>query len=73
MIMYFQNSRGVRREIGRGTESECLQIMQDFLDDHNFKSYYTRVWMVDPHTKQYDVGSHTEFFYCVNPDGWDSL
>lgn len=72
MIMYFQNSRGDKREIGRGTESECIQIMQDFLDDHNFKSYYTRVWISpeNPCFKKYDVGSHTEFFLCYNPNGW---
>ena len=39
--------------------SDDIDVM--FLDDHNYVSYYTRVWTVDGVT-WFDVGSHTEFF-----------
>lgn len=42
-------------------EKEISQQIKKFLDDHNFKSYYTRTWYENGYT-WYDVGSHTEFF-----------
>ena len=33
-----------------------------FLDDHNYKSYYTRMWNDEHGNTWYDVGSYTEFF-----------
>ena len=76
LTMYFQNSAGNKRVIGTGeTENDCIEIMYDFLRDHNFKSYYTRVWVSseNPCFKKYDVGSHTEFFLCYNPNGWKDI
>lgn len=76
LTMYFQNSAGNKRVIGTGeTENDCMKIMCDFLKDHNFESYYTRVWVSseDSHFKMYDVGSHTEFFLCYNPNGWKDI
>ena len=73
LILYFKNSSGIRREIGRGeTEQDIFKIIHQFLENHNFKSYYTRTWIssTDINEKVYDVGSHTEFFICYNPDGW---
>lgn len=67
MILYFENSRGERREIGRPqTEEEIYIIINKFLDEHNYKSYYTRSWINenDPKETIYDVGSHSEFFIC---------
>lgn len=43
-------------------EKEISQQIKKFLDAHNFKSYYTRIWYENGHT-WYDVGSHTEFFF----------
>lgn len=43
------------------SENEAFGLIQRFLHDHNFKSYYTRTWETDE-GKMYDVGSHTEFF-----------
>ncbi len=43
-------------------EKEISQQIKKFLDDHNFKSYYTRIWYENGYT-WYDVGSHTEFFF----------
>ena len=74
MILYFENSLGQRREIGQGkSEQEIFQIINKFLEEHNFTSYYTRFWInpKNPLEKIYDGGSHTEFFICYNPGGWD--
>ena len=73
MILYFENSHGKRREIGRPQiEEEVYKIIKDFLDDHNYKSYYTRSWINEGDNKEkiYDVGSHTEFFILYNSKGW---
>ena len=65
MKVYFENSEGKRRVIGENisTRQEVMKIIQDFLNEHNYKSYYTRVWYKDGLT-WFDVGSHTEFFLC---------
>lgn len=60
--IYFQNSEGAEREIGQcDTYEQGHVIIQVFLDEHNFKSYYFRSWDSD-NGKRIDVGSHTEFF-----------
>ena len=62
MKLYFQNSRGVERLIAEPlNKQEVNKEIDKFLDDHNFKSYYTRVWEADGRLV-FDVGSHTEFF-----------
>lgn len=62
MILTFENSRGIEREIGQpNTEKEAMQIINKFLDDRNYKSYYTNINKYDDRLV-YDVGSHTEFF-----------
>ena len=58
----FRNSAGQEREIGTGeNKQDVLAIINQFLRDHNFKSYYKRTWKEGPDT-WIDVGSHTEFF-----------
>ena len=58
----FRNSRGQEREIGRAADQqEANQIIEQFMDDHNFVSYYTRGWIEDGRI-WLDVGSWTEFF-----------
>lgn len=42
-------------------ERDVNRRIQQFLDEHNYKSYYTRTW-VENGSKWFDVGSHTEFF-----------
>lgn len=66
MNLYFRDSYGKKRLIASDLQSkeEVWKHIQKFLDDHNFKSYYTRMWYADGYT-WYDVGSHTEFF-CVD-------
>lgn len=76
MVLYFKSSNGERREIGRGkSEKEIFQIINQFLEEHHFTSYYTRIWInpKNPLEKVYDVGSHTEFFICYNPEGWNEM
>ena len=64
MNLYFQNSQGKLRLIAQPTsDKEVNAAIKQFLNDHNFKSYYTRSW-IDPDTgrKIYDVGSWSERF-----------
>ena len=63
MNLYFRDSHGKRRLIAQDvpTKENIWKHIKRFLDDHNFKSYYTRVWYEDGFT-WYDVGSHTEYF-----------
>lgn len=60
----FENSRKQKRIIGTAnTQETAFKVIDDFLDDHNYKSYYQRTWKKDDKTTVVDVGSHTEFFY----------
>lgn len=63
MNLYFRDSYNNKRLIAPNLEleKEIWEHIQKFLDEHNFKSYYTRVWYKEGYT-WYDVGSHTEFF-----------
>lgn len=69
MILYFQNSNNEEIEIGRGkTLKEINKISNQFLKDHNFKSYYTRVTFENKNRVSLDFGSHIEFFIITNED-----
>lgn len=60
--LYFQRSNGEHLLLATDvTEEEAYKEMQKFMDEHNFKSYYTRSWQVNDITT-YDVGSWTEYF-----------
>ena len=60
----FENSKGQKRIIGTvENEESAFNVINDFLDDHKYKSYYQRTWNKDDKTTVVDVGSHTEFFY----------
>ena len=66
----FENSKGQKRIIGTvENEESAFKVINDFLDDHNYKSYYQRAWKKDDKTTVVDVGSHTEFFY-IQETGW---
>ena len=63
MKLIFRNSQGKERVIAEPSNvEEVSKEIKKFIDDHNFKSYYTRVWEENGRLK-FDVGSHTEFFY----------
>ena len=62
----FENSNGIRREIGRAAQhNEAFKIINDFLDDHNYKCYYMRSWVSAENETCIDVGSWSEFFYIT--------
>ena len=74
MILYFKNSLGEMRKIakidGRMSRNKIVskisQTISDFCKERNFTIYYTRIWDIDVKGKkmtQFDVGSHTEFFF----------
>lgn len=63
ITVYFENSYGKEREIGEGkTQEACMKIIHEFLDEREYKSYYSRQWETEKGLK-IDVGSHSEFFY----------
>ncbi len=60
----FENSEGKKRIIGAaGTESGAFKLINNFLAEHNYKSYYKRTWKIDDNTMAVDVGSWSERFY----------
>ena len=61
--LWFQNSQGQERVIMEVNNfNDIFTGIRNFLDDHNYKSYYIRSWEEDGRIK-YDVGSWSEFFY----------
>lgn len=63
MKVYFENTNGVRREIGTvDTQEEAFKIIRKFLDEHRYKAPYWRSWSEESGEIWFDVGSHTEFF-----------
>ena len=60
--LYFLDSRGNKRLLATDVDwDSAIKIIDKFIDDHNFKSYYKRFWEVSEGT-MVDVGSHVEFF-----------
>lgn len=63
MKVEFENSIGYRRIIGEcETYKEAVKIIQNFLNNHNYKPYYWQ-WTMGEEEWTLDVGSHTEFFF----------
>ena len=64
MRLYFETSTGKRKFISQVFfMKEISAIIADVLEEHNYKSYYTRIWY-EKEKKElwFDVGSHSEFF-----------
>lgn len=41
----FENSNGKTRIVGEAiTQKEAFEIINQFLNEHNYKSYYMRTW-----------------------------
>ena len=41
----FENSKSQSRTIGTvENEESAFKVINDFLTDHNYKSYYQRIW-----------------------------
>ena len=67
--VWFENFYGNKRIIGSANDRKSAgKIVSDFLDEHNYKHYYTRGYMVNDMTEKLDVGSHCEFFYIIKKD-----
>ena len=63
MKLIFQNSRCGERVISYPQNVEdAIKDIKQFLDDHGFISFYTRVWDENGRIK-IDVGSWSEFFF----------
>ena len=68
-IVEFGTRLGKSRIIGEAdTIKECHQIIMKFLDNHNYKSYYQRIW-IENNKVIIDVGSWSEFFWISRSDG----
>ena len=65
---YFQASNKERRPLAQCDNlSDCICVMQQFMDNHNYNSYYTRTWVNSSIEMVFDVGSWTEFFIWTEP------
>ena len=84
MKLYFGNSFGPQREIADCETLREVNIAIDkFIADCNanpnrklppFKRYYTRVWQDEKSGMwQYDVGSHSEFFFLSTPMTYEEM
>ena len=63
MKVYFENSRGIRREIATvENEDEAYRVIYQFCADRKFQVYYSSSWVENNETVV-DVGSWSEFFY----------
>lgn len=73
MILYFKDRYSNRHEIARlQSTKEALNEIKNFLEKHNYKSYYQRALLTsDGFEILFDVGSYTEFFYLFKKEGWD--
>ena len=72
MKLFFQNSIQQERLIAEpNNKEEVIDAINKFLDDHNFKSYYTRVWEEEGRLIL-DVGSWSEVFILdgMSFDDW---
>ena len=68
MKLTFVNSAGKERELGIfETIEKANKAIQDFMDEHHYISYYTKVTHF--HDKDvYDVGSWSELFIIYTND-----
>lgn len=74
MRLYFRRSNNSRNFLCRVfTREDALKAINNFLDQHNYKSYYTRTWREGDEV-WIDVGSWSEFFIVEDEDGeWGEI
>lgn len=71
MKLYFVNSGGIRREIADVKDKrEAFEIINEFLAERNYKSYYTNIYTVNNVTV-FDVGSWSEQFELELGDDYE--
>lgn len=62
----FVRGRKNRKNVGSvETEEEAYALINSFLKDSKYVSFYKRVWKTNEKTTRVDFGSHTEFFDIV--------
>lgn len=73
--VYFRRSNGEDEFLANCADFHTVnEVIKYFLDKHNYKYYYSRMWKSAPGVMKIDVGSHTEFFYCVSePNNIDKV
>ena len=60
----FENSSGQLRIIGTvENEETAFKVINDFLNEHNYKSYYSNCWKKDEKTTVVDIGVNSELFH----------
>ncbi len=66
--VYFRRSNGEDEFLANCTDFHTVnEVIKYFLDKHNYKSYYSRMWKAAPGVMKIDVGNHTEFFHVHGP------
>lgn len=61
--VYFRDSMGYIRQIGDAADwSGCCKVIKQFLDTHNYHSYYQRFYSPQKNNIIVDVGSWSESF-----------
>lgn len=62
---YFERSNGERVLLAEGVDlNGASKVLKKFLDDYNYKSYYTRMWQRENELWM-DFGSWSEFTVLV--------
>lgn len=65
---YFKRSNGERVLLAKNVDLKgASKILKKFLDDHHYKSYYTRMWEHENELWM-DFGSWSEFAVLVYPE-----
>ena len=67
MTLFFGYRDGCRCIAHPKDKKELYSLINKFLTERGYKSYYTREYTVNGVTT-YDVGSWTEFFFSIDPD-----
>ena len=63
-LVLFENGKREQREIGKSESlNGAFKIIHSFLNEKNYKAYYTRYWEIETNVLQVDVGSWSEYFY----------
>ena len=61
--IYFENRKGEKYCLCKGTEKECRKSMMDYVQSLGYKVYYTNEFNIDDNIRRIDCGSHSEFCY----------
>lgn len=73
MELYFVGGWDKKRHLGHvDSFKECFEMVQKFISDHSYKSYYTRCHLAD-NVLVIDVGSWSQFFHLeqVKQSEWN--